>query len=93
MKAGIIDLRDVRFTFDEVYELLGQEVDIANKYETTELNGADLLIDDEESDELQGFRVELYANKVSDITKNSVISEQRKRLFRVAAEKGAIQWQ
>lgn len=92
MKAGRIDLTDIRFTFDEVYQIIGEKVDLVSKYETDDLLGATLLIDDKDSEEMQEYRVAAYAQRVADVSTNGLVEEQRKRLFHSAMEKGAVEW-
>lgn len=66
MKAGVIDLGQVTFTFDEVMTIVGEEIDLESKYEKPSEQTEVAIFEwcEDDSDEVFGTKLEFYANQV-----------------------------
>lgn len=81
------------FTLEEVLTIIGDKVDIQGKYEADPEDGVWFCQDENDSEEMFSARLEIYANHISDLTKNSMIEHQRDKLFNLKKTKEGFKCQ
>ena len=78
------------FTEDEVRRIIGKPVDIAAKYEDVHQHDGEwclgITLDDEESLEVVGARIEAHSNFVADVTRNKLRDEQLRQMMKICGQ-------